>query len=451
MIYPSEVELALRRFERKCSSLLANYDKLALLPVLAIALLLSYYTKIRIDTMTEQKIGLLFSGQFILARMAGYAFVVLIGFSLASYFVSPRHRNAFNALVLAALWGLNSYLLFFHRLPVFKFTVLVVGLPLLIAATYAIIGTVAKPWHRRLLWIFTIVAGAFYLFEIHMLITNRNISGYALFSKFKLHYVLFLAWTLSLASRYMKIDRSILLNPVNVTKIVLWPPDSQIEIANHQAAKLIWWQGMLNILVGFSLLQFRFVWNSLYFDLDTSQTFGRALLSYIVAIIGDVGLFNIVVGLGRLYGMRARDATNFAWLARSPADYWKRGSVYHYEFIQRFIFVPLLRFTRRQVFVMFASFFVFYCMRNGALVTLVMFLTRFRLIPEVVFIEPNYQRFVLLHFLLQFVLLITTQRWWFRQSRHEGPWMGWLAIASTYFVNAGAIYLAFTIMGILKT
>lgn len=419
--------------------------------MLAVALLLSYFTKMRIDDMTEQKIGLLFSGQFMLARMAGYAFVILIGFSLVSYFIKPRFRTAFNAFVLSALWGFNCYLLFFRRLPSWKFAILAVGVPLMIFVTYTVLGTIKKPWHRRLLWIFTIAVSLMYLFEIHLLLTNRNMNAYGIFSKLKMHYIVFVAWTLSLASSYMKVDRSILLSPVNVTKAVLWPPDSYIEKNNHEAAKAIWWQGMINILVGFALLQARFFWNNLYFTQGADADLSRSFLSYVVAIIGDVGLFNIVVGVARLYAMHARDATNFAWLARSPADYWKRGSVYHYEFIQRHIFVPLLRFTRKQILVMFTSFFVFYCMRNGALVTLAMFLTRFRLLPEMVFIEQNYQRFILLHFLIQFVLLVTTQRWWFRQTRHEGPWLGWLAIASTYVVNTGAIYLAFKIMSVLKT
>src|SRR5207253_4418568 len=107
---------------------------------------------------------------------------------------------------------------------------------------------------------------------------------------------------------------------------------------------------------------------------DSNNLAVKSTARYVLLILSDVGVFNIIAGSARIFGFRVRDATSFSWLARTPAEYWRRGSVYHYEFVNRYFFLALWKRLRNRFVVTFICFFFFYIMKNGIIDVSIMFL-----------------------------------------------------------------------------
>lgn len=140
-------------------------------------------------------------------------------------------------------------------------------------------------------------------------------------------------------------SQSLILNPFHGIRGILWPYSTRILADDDLERAKLWWRGCYNFL--FALILF---WTRLFID----DAF------YVGYVLGDIAYFNIVAGSARLFGIAVPDATRFCLLARTPAEFWRRGNVYNYAFISEFIFFPLLRRFRLPVLVMLISFSFFF-------------------------------------------------------------------------------------------
>lgn len=139
-------------------------------------------------------------------------------------------------------------------------------------------------------------------------------------------------------------------------------------------------------------------------------------LSY---LFGSFGVFRLAVGLGRWLGYNLPDATNFAILATSPLESWKRWSIYLYNWMFIVTFLPVLRKTKSNTLAVSFSF-------------LVLFLTHFpNILPNlVVWSHTPFERKVwliknLLFFLSHGLLIYLSLRFknaWPESSRLNGWW-----------------------------
>lgn len=236
------------------------------------------------------------------------------------------------------------------------------------------------------------------------------------------------------------IDSHWLINPVHGVKAVLWPRGSKlIQSTEIELYRINFWNGVSNVLIGYLnfILAFLLLKSS-------EDTMSRVVTNYLVYVLADVATFNVMSGMARLYGYKVPDATRFVVLAQSPADCWRRGSVYNYLFIQEYIFWPLVRWCKNINLALFLAFSAFYINQFqgpqlwywfGGSVSHVGFERQLELGRAYLF---------LIYFL---ILLISRKYWpWQNVKFRNSPYLGWSLVALTHVVNMAALYLAYGIL-----
>src|SRR5690606_36464428 len=145
------------------------------------------------------------------------------------------------------------------------------------------------------------------------------------FWRFKLQYLVLVALQMGYAYSPRPVDPFAAFNPGSVPRAVLWPVDTLLVKKNREAIRRFWWKGFLGILIGYLFIYAKISLDKSNFD-QSSNIYVKATSRYFLMILADVGVLNLVTGIARLFGHRVRDATNFCWLARTPAEFWRRGS-----------------------------------------------------------------------------------------------------------------------------
>jgi hypothetical protein len=83
---------------------------------------------------------------------------------------------------------------------------------------------------------------------------------------------------------------------------------------------------------------------------------------YVGAYCKTAIVFNVFIGLARLFGFPVRDNFNYWLLARTPNDHWRRWNILFREWIVTFVFFPIMRAKRWLFVALMASL-----MTSGAL------------------------------------------------------------------------------------
>jgi hypothetical protein len=131
------------------------------------------------------------------------------------------------------------------------------------------------------------------------------------------------------ASTWVAWAPSLLPNPIPLPSTVV-----------QNATLELWWKGFLNICLGLALLRLNMF---LAFIELPKQEWITGLHHYFYFCCYIIAVMNITAGLLRLYGFQVPDATRFLFLATSPTDVWRRGSVYLYQFMLDTVYFPVLR------------------------------------------------------------------------------------------------------------
>jgi len=235
------------------------------------------------------------------------------------------------------------------------------------------------------------------------------------------------------------------LNPANALRGFLWPESSTIDDGDRSQRLRLWWKGALNILVGYSALELRIL-----FDLKVRSQFHGAFLlqtsEYILAILAIIAFLNVLCGAARLYGFRLIDATNFVWLSRSPAEYWRRGVVYNYLFISRYIFIPLRRWLKIQWLSVLIAFSYFVFDKIGFVTYLAFFDKLLGL--ELIKTDVNFSRaaHALVHSVLWFGMIMLSPHLFHRTQFTERPLPAWLSVLATHAIMASLYYMAYVMI-----
>ncbi len=276
----------------------------------------------------------------------------------------------------------------------------------------------------------------------YRLFITRNFSMLYSFWGFKFQYLILYALQIA----YAYIPNSITLwpaiDPTNCLRIILWPVDKILVLKKNQYIREYWWRGALGVALGLSLILLKVNIDILIHSKKMSLI-SNSTLRYLLLLLSDIAVFNIICGSSRMFGYKVRDATYFSWLARSPADYWRRASVFHYEFIRRYIFDKLWPILKNRFFVLLISFSVFYLMKVG--LSTIIFRTLISLNLE---IDMPYNKNVDSHysislFILQFLSIYITSKYWFiNTQKMNNSFYQWLSVVLTWGTQIGIFITA---------
>ncbi|MFN7728008.1 MAG: hypothetical protein ACK5P7_02505 [Bdellovibrio sp.] len=269
-------------------------------------------------------------------------------------FAGPR----FKIFVLSAGWMLNTYF-FFSVIPWGPRLGIYLVYPLLLGLGFYVFSAGARG-----VWITALCAAA------GGLLTWISINLYAFsperfltFWFLKPHYLVLQILLIRFLRPGEVKDWSSLLAPTFAARGLIIPDSA--GSAAHEARNKLWWQGFLNIVLGLTLALIRIGFEE---NLNTIKTpLIYMPMRYVLAVLGLMSFLNILSGLIRIFGISILDATNFVWLSRSPAEYWRRGSVYSYLLLQKYIYLPLLARTRRPRLSRLIAFFLFINIKIGFL------------------------------------------------------------------------------------
>ncbi len=439
MISPAQLEIYLRRFEVRLSEYCGARLKWAT-PFAAIILVLM---ALWIKSILEMNTHLQPFGMFPFVRQSRFVMPLLFACAGISIFFKGTARGWYSALVTMLSWGLNCYIFFLGKVPIDVFVLITLLLPLNSIFTYYI-GTARRKQQTRATWVLVLL-GYFtfsWLYISGRLYALEEFSMLLLFWKFKLQYMVLVAIQLAYAYSPRPVDPFLAYNPATATHGVLWPVVTVLARKNRPAIAQFWWKGFWGVVLGYLIIYLKVQLDKAGLD-RSGNILVKSTVKYVLLILSDVGAFNVITGVARLFGYRVRDATSFSWLARTPAEYWRRGSVYHYEFINRYLFLRLWRLIRSRFIVTFVCFFFFYIMKNGVFDVGIMILNWAGSdIHGGIYRNPDLRYSVILFF-LHFLLLYITQRYWFFQwSNNRSIWTPWASVITTYVLQISTIILA---------
>lgn len=248
--------------------------------------------------------------------------------------------------------------------------------------------------------------------------------------------VLFWFWV---SSRTHKGDLSLLelSIPMNATRAWPWPSrDTELLSPDQTERRTIWWNGYFNILLGYTLLSIVAV-----FMLSFAIHYQNLFVNYVTHVLVDIGTLNIIVGGARIFGFKLIDGTFFSFLAKSPAELWRRGSVYNFKFNQEFVFWPAIRIVKNYWVALFIAFSMFYlnALTYESLITLVGNPNR---TDEM---QSKLELARALSFALHFGLICLPSRIWsFRYMNLSESRRQWAGIVATHVCSLVILYLAYT-------
>lgn len=446
LMSPEQFEIAYRKKENSFYGWMALHVSWPLMAVgCAILYFLSNFTD---QYFASAKIHYFFVGAFVFFRMFRRAFWVVLLFGLVAPYVPRRWQEWFQFGVVITV-AMMSESLFYKGTTLSTMHLGLLPVPLVLIASWVYLRAVARgesKWEATIvysLFFWFLTAGvSFWLWHGSF---ERQLSR---FWQFKLQFVWVSMLVLVWQGQVTKKETMFAFNPMNGFRGVLWPYDFTWEEDTFRRRR-IWWNGFFNIALGYSVLLFR-IWLERGPLIDFRYSDPSRVSGHIFTILADVGSLNLVSGITRLFGYRMRDATNFVFLARTPADVWRRSSTYNYLFVLRCVYMPLFRIWRSFLFASFLAFLVFFINHHGLqnFLKILLHLTHIRTI------HSNSELFQLtgfsLHFLFVFLLLYFTRRsWFFSWRKMNDARVAWASIALTHALRVLARMLSWLLARML--
>jgi hypothetical protein len=432
LISPTEVELGLRRFERRIVKTFAQRSNLVGI-ILASAALSLYIYAIN---------GQLFAlnhyatqGGFLVIRLIRKSIYFSVLMSPLLLVVRDRIRVTLLFATFLTIWTVSSNDLLHFDLPSIA---IYLSVPL-----FSLLGWCYLRWFNKYRW-----PGAFAYITICLLIFG-GVTAHLYYSqqhenlirywRLKTHFIWMSVLAIGLTQRSSPNEAIIALCPTNAMRGILWPLGSHISDDNQLRRRELWWLGFSNVFVGYSAIALRMGLQAYPFY-RLKETYLRSPSRYILAILGIIGFLNILAGVIRMFGYRIPDATNFVWLSRTPAEFWRRGSVYQYTFVLRFVYLPLTRFFKKSWPALPIAFFIFLLIKTGPLdiLSLALDITGSSW-NSPFFSRREYSRFI--YWALWFLILAGTRRYWpFPWRSRELALLSWVSILCSHLVICGIFY-----------
>jgi hypothetical protein len=428
MISPGEFEISYKKKEKALYGFLAaNPTVLIFLGALILECVLWMMYQASFGTYRT-------AGSFLILQYIRSSLLCVVPFSILCFYAPSRFKTALQFICFLAMWFITSHEAFDRIDSIVLRCFCYLSVPLICCG-----GCCLMVWRYRnpdkSWWPGALLFSLFFLLisiSISVCLNNGWHQALMVFwsSKMQFYWITLLIW--SYQKSLKRDDIKIAIHPINSLRGVFWPQDFSWQGENAAQKKELWWWGFGSILLGTLILLLKMF-------LDRGSHFlGHSLLSrgtaqYFLDRLSDVGIFNVIIGSVRLFGYRVQDATNFVFLSRTPADSWRRVSVYNYLFVLRYVYMPLLRFTRNTFVVTFVAFLVYFLNHQTSL-----HIRNLAALMGFGAIAPG-QRIVffgtLFGFLSSFLLIYFSRKnWLISWKKMENPFFAWISIASTHLV-----------------
>lgn len=422
IISPEEFELKYRKFEQRISSTLAERINPLVLFIIAAATLGFILFS---NHLLTNGFRYIYGGGLVIMLNVRYGILAVIALSLVYLMIPRRAQGFFQVISFFVIWTTTVHALFSDIPHIWTYALTEFCLPFFCLAGWTFLKIVKRTeYKRRTVLIFSVAFWAYFINLFYFL--NQEHEGYsAIIVRLKLYLIWITFLTFAFNSKTKDQDLVFSFNPFNALRGVLWPHDFKKSEARKNEIRTLWWLGIMNLILGYTVLNVRLWLERSGLPHDSHSILARSASYYCFAILADVGALNIITGAVRLFGYKVRDATNFVFLARTPADFWRRGSVYNYMFVLQYVFIPVFRVLRNSFLATFFAFLFFFFNHYGFDKTSQLILTLGR--------RPVWLEIDFMHFLGWFFLLFVSRRIWFFPSRkREEPWCAWASIALTH-------------------
>lgn len=438
LLSPTELEILYVRKERLLIAFLAkNSTWLTVVGAGALLTVLLYLTTNRVDTSPPEDLLL---GGYITFRLIRYGLLLALPLSILYLVVPSRGRTPFLLLSLSAMW-MTSCAMFFDRIdqPLVKFYCFIFQ-PLLCVGSFIFLRHSARAiriWPGALL---------FSLFYLGMITTAAFglwtfSAEFETFFKLRTHIVFIGVLALAFSRRLRPRDAQFAFLPFHGLRGSFWPGDNPWKIDEDRVH--LWWHGALNFTVGLLALHLRIGMDQFY-DNSFATPFHAAVARYSLIPFSEIAIYNFVAGSARIFGFRVPDATYFVFLSRTPAEFWRRGSVFTYDFIHRYVYLPMYRRVTRNLFVVtFVSFFIFFVNHQGisGLFKSMLYWSGYG--APLTGKETEQLYYSTTVFLLMFILIyITRRKWFFTFLPKRNDNLNWISVLMTHLLMVLTFFLA---------
>ncbi|NJM09930.1 MAG: hypothetical protein HC883_03295 [Bdellovibrionaceae bacterium] len=426
---PAEIEIAYTRRERRLYRRLAENSNI--MTLLLGTILLAGFVQYSSYYFIDQEFEFSIYGGLITMRMIRYGILAAIPLSLISLVLPAHLQLGFQFISIVLIWfGSAQY--FFSSVGTAAFALCLLSVPLICGAGYLAMRHCAKSVKR---WPAAALFSALYIAVVS--VTSYQLWDHTyelrMFWRFKTT-VLFIMFLVNIFKpRITNRDLHFASNPFHALRGEYWPTNMRWS---HGAGRtILWWQGMCNLTLGYGLVMARLLVEE-NFGPPYVSLFHKVFTKYLLIVAVQVGVYNVVAGVVRLFGYRVADATFFVIFARTPAELWRRGSVYTYQFILRYVYLPLFRGVSRNLFFVTAvSFAVFFLNHLGVLHLAKFAGSSFGWVEELSHTEMFQLRFhLLLYFQFFLTIYISNRFWFFSRVPRNNAYLVWASILLTHFV-----------------
>jgi hypothetical protein len=372
-----------------------------------------------------------------------YEVLALIAISPFIIFVRDEWRLLAMALSTMLIWGFSALVLFGNVSSMPLRFLLYVNLPLLTFVGW--IYLTQTHTRRARVWGAVLYSGFFWAMFLATLIPVSRLT-----TDFELnifwHYKPVMIWlsvlSVGLAYTYTWREAAVFLSPANCLHGCLWPEGSRLADVDTEQRKKLWWNGAARMVIGYAAVALR-AQTEVWFSLTAPYSVARMACTVLLPLLMVSGYLNILTGSFRMFGYQARDATDFAALAVSPADYFRRRAVFNLLFNVRFIYFPMLRWTRAPLLATGAALFGLFLYKTGPLNYLELDLSSIDVALRSTghFFWSN--GFRLISFLLMVILVrVTLRGWGFTRKISARSGWNWAAVGLTRLALVGVTLVA---------
>lgn len=439
---PAELEIDLKRLESRLSRSLS--ESFSIVGILLLTLLMLG----GIFFLSDYFEGRYYrpNGGFHVLQLIRWTAPVVIGGSPILVLLEKRWLWGAHLLLMLILWGV-AVRTFFFNLDARTLFLVSLSVPLYCIGGWAYLKKATNPlWKKRGAIIYAILFLALFL-AVSLSLYELNERKFILYWHLKTLFILFMVLYTGLAHTPSNDEAMMALNPINSMRGTLWPIGSALE-NDMSSRKILWYQGFLNIVTGCFAAGLRVFWEDNWGPLLVNA-YLKYSSRYLLAILGIISFLNVLTGIARILGYRVKDATDFVWLSRTPAEYWRRGAVYQYMFIYRFVYLPLVRLLKRPWISSAIAFFVFLINKTSVLDVAYVIGDELGLDLRVSLHSIHYLYYTMTLWILWFVVLKLSRWWPYGRKARRLPFNSWASVLLTHLVMSSLYYFAYLVQFII--
>ncbi len=430
---PLKLEIFLKQSENRVSKWLARSLGRMWMAVLALALAFLIFNYDDFFALIEGSRGN--GGLHVLLRLQWDLPIFLLGSVMALFFPSKVRWILVATNIVA--WLVSSFYSFQDEVSLKLLIFIMVVYPLGYAMAQA---SLSKFLRSRTSLILISILYLLALAWLSVLLMQEKPHAFFTFWQTKAQYLVLQIFLIRFLFKDQNGAGDMIAAPTFASRALILPESSAIsptQIERHE----IWWRGILNLLVGFAAAFICIFLNIEIIGIE--RPFIQYPAHYLLAVLGIISFLNTLSGILRLFGFRVLDATNFVWLSRSPAEYWRRGSVYSYLLILKYIYVPLLSRLKSPRLCRLIAFFVFLNMKIGILNYLfaIFHLLDHNILPKDHSMTREYAS--LIHWVYWFISLEFSYLIFRRTRLDEKAFRAWASVIGTHVFMSSLYYFAF--------